>query len=223
MLPSFIAAAQDRLLAHSTALLERWFWFSGFSNQYNAAANTRLVSHFRDLRDGKLPRQWSHGIDVNLLSANRQGERAVWASVVCFLCKLISANQQANELLRMLRTELEVGSLYSKGEIIDAGDDFFDERSALNAIIVPRRTVPLSRKLPSAQTIDYYRQIALGALVDAQLPDHPMPPYELIDHRTREVVAFLNSLDIPSKVDEDIYGYFELVGDQSEMAAGEES
>lgn len=218
MLPPFIAAAQDGVLAENPALLERWFWYSGFSSQYNAAANTRLVSHFRTLRDGALPRLWPHNIMVNLLSANRQGERAVWASVVCYLSRLVTYDRAGDELMGALRPELEVGSLFSKGEIIDSGDNFFEERSALNAILVPRRSVPLSRKLPSAETVEYYRQVGLEPLIAAQVPPAQLLPYELIDFRTREMVAFLTSLGISCSVEEDIYGYFTL---KAEEAGGE--
>jgi hypothetical protein len=88
MIPLSALAFDTKLDPHDT-LLKQWFWSKSFTQAYDAAANTRLVSDYKELSitikgdDAFSPETIDAGL---LLAATRKSSKAVWAAFLCALC-----------------------------------------------------------------------------------------------------------------------------------------
>ncbi|WP_082543231.1 GmrSD restriction endonuclease domain-containing protein [Sphingomonas sp. Leaf339] len=177
LLPPFIALAARGKLNTNPDLFKNWFWQAGFSGAYEAAANTRMISHFKAVQNGATRAIEIEGelriIDFSAVS--RKSRRALWATINCaYIMEMedvVGASLPDDAVY-----DFEPSTLYSLQEIEEAQQPVFldgpesEFRGALNTIIVPRRLANLTRKLDSDQTIDIASRGDFGQFVQPQTP-----------------------------------------------------
>ena len=174
MLPPLIALAHEGRLTSNSSDVERWFWDASFSGAYDAAANTRLVAHYKDLLAGNLKGNDERKI-VSLNTVTRKSDRALWTAFNCLLVSMVERSKGA-PLAPELVSELDVSSLYSVNQVVASNADPAQVRSALNSILVPRRFNFMTRKVGSDEALKLFTQSEFAAFIGPQLP---VPPEDL--------------------------------------------
>jgi hypothetical protein len=196
-------------------LIESWFWSRGFSQAFDAAANTRIVSDhdrlIRRSRSGLFSVSYSSPVDAHvLLGATRRGQRAIWAMFMCAL-----ASHGALDPLTMLpaaeESLLDTSSAQSKRAVdrmivSTFARDYTDSESlhlrVLGLIQVGRRSASVVRSrglsglLRSA--IEEHGAVAVNqALATQFMPSAEgilsgeISGYRLLDARLDRLTAFL--------------------------------
>lgn len=180
LLGPLVALFMQREPDAAEVVAEKWFWYSAFSASYDAAANTRLVAHYKAVRDGdgagfRMPEPRI----ANLLQATRKTQKALWNGMVCALATR-SFNQSPD--VDVLAADIDVSSLYSFAQICADQESFGDMdsnvvfRSILNIILVPRRINRLAQQNSAAETIHFALNTELAPAVAAQLPSGSLDP-----------------------------------------------
>ncbi|WP_137897231.1 DUF262 domain-containing protein [Sphingomonas sp. 2SG] len=177
LLPPFIALAARGRLRDAPELFTNWFWHAGFSGAYEAAANTRLVSHFRALQRGA-DRAIELDDDLRIVdfsSVSRKSRKALWATTNCAYIVAMEGSVGV-PLPDDAVADLEPSFLYSKAEI-EVGDrpSFVESsdvevRGVLNTILVPKRLASLTRQLDAQETLDFASRGDYGRYTFPQLP-----------------------------------------------------
>ncbi len=177
MLPPLIAILTEKLLDQIRENLSKWFWYSGFVGAYDAASNTRLVSHYKAFLQGRadafvLPERRT----LELLTATKRNQKALWNVVNCSILKRIES-KIGHALPEALIAELEVATLFSVDEIRQAAQaelrqEYIDlqYRGALNAFLVPKRFLSVAKKTDSRQSISLIDTSEEGRLLYDQMP-----------------------------------------------------
>ena len=177
MLPPLIAILTAEPLDKIRNDLSRWFWYSGFVGAYDAASNTRLVSHYKAFLQGRadafvLPERRT----LELLTATKRNQKALWNVVNCSILKRVE-NKVGRALPEALIAELEVASLFSLDEIKSAAQtglrpEYIDlqYRGSLNAFLVPKRFLSVAKKTDSRQSISLIDTSEEGRLLFGQMP-----------------------------------------------------
>lgn len=187
-------------------VLQQWFWFSAFGQVYDAAANTRLVSDYKRLKEifesgGEIeptvPPSWT-----SIWSATRKSDKSLWAAFINALT--LSINQlQLEERVelgvsnRIGENELKFVSIYqSGGESVALADNAPLHQRILGVVGVPAslvRSLPKS-DYPSAR--NFLLEHGLERLIEKQfLPLDDDSDYRdwkaLFAHRIERLEEFL--------------------------------
>jgi hypothetical protein len=178
LLPPFIALETEGRLSASPKLFETWFWYSGFAGSYDAAANTRLVSHYKAVASGN-----ETGFKANdtrpviFAAATRKSQKALWNTISCATVFQME-NRVQRSLPDELIAELDVSTLFSVEEV-ELGDRLTPEdyepdveyRGALNSFLVPRRIAAVTRKVGAEPSVEICKRSEFKEFATAQLPE----------------------------------------------------
>jgi hypothetical protein len=175
MLAPLIALEAISRITENPALYARWFWTAGFSGMYEVGANTRLVAHYRLLRDNRgIPDYDDEEIRIIFFgSATKQSQKALWSVVNCAYS--FEIQRSGVQLSEEFVSELDFGSLFSSPQVRHGMSDGMDDlpevefRSCLNTFIVPKRLSSVSKKLSAKETVELSESAGLRDLTHAQL------------------------------------------------------
>jgi hypothetical protein len=164
------ALAFDHDLEDHHELLRRWFWSRAFALAFDAAANTRLVADYGQLRSciedrAELPVPPASA--DTLLNASRRRQGAIWRAFLCAVAFRRARDLSGTDLgldeavteLQVVGNRVTVASVFSRG------------------VIVPPQTEPahlrvLSLVLASRSTARRVRDAYLSAIVDEAADEH---------------------------------------------------
>lgn len=156
--------------------LEGWFWQSAFERSFDVAANTRLVAHYRALRNGSARRMFTPEVEIDLFASNKKNARVHWAAVSCVLAQSLKDTNYMDKQYAF--DELEPAFVFSREEVPSIVDFMSDDplyidyyRSVLNMILVPKAHVAAISRLGAVESIAYMRDKGLQELARAQLHD----------------------------------------------------
>lgn len=169
LLPAFIALETKERISVDNSIFDEWFWNSGFTGAYDAAANTRLSSHYRSVRDGN-----RRGFEIEdefrvifLSGATKKSQKALWTVVNCSY--VVEMEQRGGRRLsEEMIAELDISTLFSFEEISKATnvDDFEDidseYRGCLNSLLVPRRIAGVTKKVGASESVEFCRHTEFG-------------------------------------------------------------
>jgi len=171
-----VALEQRGWVTQNPRAASTWFWNAGFAGLYDAAANTRLVAHYRSIIGGD-PRGFDSDEEakfISLFGATRKSQKALWASAICAVA--FSTEQRAGRLPEELIAELDISILFSRSQIdaaqtpalMDDPDGQF--RSCLNGLLVPRRLSSVIAKLGARESLAVCAKSEFGDFAAAQIP-----------------------------------------------------
>ncbi|GHD46175.1 hypothetical protein GCM10017083_15020 [Thalassobaculum fulvum] len=177
LLPPFIALQTDGRLDADPDLFSEWFWYASFAGAYDAAANTRLVSHFKSIRAGD--RSGYRSGETRVLvpaTATKKSQKALWNAVVCAAVSDIE-NRMGSELSAVISDEMEVANLFALDEVEEVfhrnPQQYRPEvefRGALNIFLVPRRTASVIKRTGAEQSVAICMASEFSDVARAQLP-----------------------------------------------------
>jgi hypothetical protein len=178
LLAPLIALEAEGRLSEDPDMFRRWFWYSGFAGSYDAAANTRLVAHYRDVRDGKTSGfELAEPRIVKFATATKKSQRALWNAVLC--ANIVWIESQVGRLSPALAEELEPSSLFSIDEVLEvvqADDPDYapdtEFRSVLNAFLVPRRLASIVRKTGALASLAAVEETEFAPYARAQVAEN---------------------------------------------------
>lgn len=189
-------------------LLERWFWARSFGQGFDVAANTRIVTDFRRLRENDLDLD-SVVIDAQAIStATRQSARAIWGATLCLLTAKGGTDVLGLDMERqhtLVRDDRSGPRKYVTPTLPRS-----DERShlsVLNLAIAGRRSVGLIRRLGFHRALEVtVEEIGLQrvdrALADQFFPNvgtllyEHWPIEDVIQYRLMGIANALQSLGL---------------------------
>lgn len=147
--------------------IRKWFWQSAFSSSFDAAANTRLVAHYKAIMAGEVHKLSSSGKFIEFDHITRKSDRAFWSGVVCALFNLVRLEHTG--LPDYAPDELEASLLYSKAEVENRFGANQDYLSVTNTILVPGKHASIIRKLDSDHSLVYAQKNGFAQLIAAQM------------------------------------------------------
>jgi len=174
MLPVMVALECLGLAVDRADRFSRWFWISGFSAIYDAAANTRLVSHFKTMKEGgEIDFSQLELRPLEVSEASKKSNKAAWNAVNCAM--LLSMEREAGRFDESLIEDIQVSQLFALNQIEASWSPLDDDgakgefRAAVNSFLVPKRFMRLASKKNAAETIKLLRDTEFRTFCDAQL------------------------------------------------------
>jgi hypothetical protein len=173
MLPVMVALERKGMFVDHAERIKRWFWVSAFGALYDAAANTRLVAHYRllssdtDLNYDKLELS-----PFTISEVSRKSSKAAWNAVNCAI--FYELERSGLRFPDDLMADLEVSQLFSMKEVQvtpsrDKNLVDSEYRSAANSFLVPKRFMRIARSTNSEDTIELLRASTYSKLCDRQI------------------------------------------------------
>ena len=205
-------AAREDLIERNRQRLEQWFWSRSFSQAFDVAANTRVVSEYQSLRT------WLHGgrpvemvtvSRASLLEATRRSARALWGAFLSLLSLRSDADilgdargtlptSQEQPTFITSSERKQIVSIYSS----QSADSDSPHLRVLGLVLASRDTARRIRRggfLYAVQEAVERRGVAVvDAALDAQLlpPSHELlelgAPSDLLLYRAQRIEAFLS-------------------------------
>ena len=157
-----------RLNTFDLMVAKTWFWHCSFSGAFDAAANTRLVAHYRALMRGEVAPLRSAGISINFQLSSKRTDRSLWAGVACYLATLIHSEIE-NHPRKYEFADFEVETFFSRYEVQETQENKVGFRSVLNALIVPSAFATIARRISAEETLDFAAKHEFIDIVNSQV------------------------------------------------------
>ncbi|WP_082711477.1 GmrSD restriction endonuclease domain-containing protein [Methylobacterium indicum] len=177
LLPPMIALDIENTNNNTVELITEWFWHAGFSEAYDAAANTRLASHYKAaIESSSIPLKIDQPRTILPIVATKKSQKALWNTIVCATIFDMERRLKKNISTELI-LELEVASLFSAQELQSSSYAWSESisadtalRSAVNIFLVPKRMTNIIRKAGSVESMSICRNSELELFSKAQLP-----------------------------------------------------
>lgn len=191
LLIALAALGQSRHLQDHEGLLEDWFWSRAFGQVFEAAANTRVVTEFKELlraTERNTPMPQVVVSEERLWSGTRRSARALWGAHLSLLstrggldvfgegASILVDTDDEPLLAARLASRQSVSLLHGERDAADESEGL--HLRVLGLVLASRETAQRIRRLGWSIALEQALQARGRRLVDEALKEQLLPPAE---------------------------------------------
>lgn len=209
MLPVLAAISMNGDLQEKSDTLKKWFWSTVFSGAIDAAANTRLVNHYKALVAATPGAVEIGEVSLNLRVATKYSNKALHRAICCYIAaEEISADLRNFEGDQTILPELSAVGLYSERDLKGAPE--FNPNSTINTLLAPTSISKSHGDASLGMKKSAFSSAGVAHIFDSQAQGATaVSPSEFLEKRIQQIVDFLNSQSFGN-------ADFRVAGDESD-------